>query len=52
MLTAKQNMREAVRGGKPERYVNQYEAVTLMFHPYMIHSQGLLSRGQENVVNA
>ena len=26
MLTKRQNMLETVRGGKPDRYVNQYEA--------------------------
>ncbi len=52
MLTPKQNMREAIRGGNPERFVNQYEAVYLMFHPYIMHSNSLLSKGQTNVVNA
>jgi hypothetical protein len=52
MLTAKQNMLETVRGGNPDRYVNQYEAITLLMHPYMIHANGLLQRGQQNVVNA
>ena len=51
MLTAKQNMQEAIRGGKPERFVNQYEAIMLLFHPYMMHA-GSVSKGQENVVNA
>lgn len=52
MLTAKQNLQEVIRGGKPERYVNQYEAITLMFHPYVVHSKALLQPGQMNVVNA
>lgn len=52
MLTAKQNMQEAIRGGKPERFVNQYEAIKLMFHPYTMHSNSLLQKGQLNVVNA
>lgn len=52
MLTAKQNMQEVIRGGKPERFVNQYEAITLMFHPYMMHANSLLQPGAENVVNA
>ena len=51
MLTAKQNMQEAIRGGKPERFVNQYEAIKLLFHPYMMHA-GSVSKGQLNVVNA
>ncbi len=52
MLTAKQNMQETIRGGNPERFVNQYEAITLMFHPYIAHSNALLQKGQRNVVNA
>lgn len=52
MLTAKQNMQEVIRGGKPERYVNQYEAITLLMHPYIMHANSLLQPGQENVVNA
>ena len=52
MLTAKQNLQEVIRGGKPERYVNQYEAITLMMHPYIMHSNALLQPGQENIVNA
>ena len=51
MLTAKQNMQEVIRGGKPERFVNQYEAIYLLFHPYMMHSNSV-SKGQLDVVNA
>ena len=43
MLTAKENMREAVRGGNPDRFVNQYEAVALLMHPYML-TQPLLKK--------
>lgn len=50
MLTAKENMRELIRGGNPDRFVNQYEAVALLMHPYIL-TQPLLQRGQENVVN-
>lgn len=51
MLTARQNMLETIRGGKPERFVNQYEAIYLMFHPWMVTSGGPM-KGQHNVVNA
>lgn len=51
MLTAKQNMLETIRGGKPERFVNQYEALILLFHPFFMHSPSP-QKGQENVVNA
>ncbi len=33
MLTAKENMRQAVRGGNPDRYVNQYEALVMLPRP-------------------
>lgn len=32
MLTPKQNMLEVIKGGNPDRFVNQYEAA---FHPFM-----------------
>ena len=52
MLTAKQNMQEVIRGGKPERFVNQYEAIQILFHPYFMFTDGiLLSKGQPYVVN-
>jgi len=51
MLTAKENLREVVRGGKPDRYVNQYEAFALLSSPYYM-SQKPIKRGMENVVNA
>ena len=51
MLTAKQNMQEVIKGGNPERFVNQFEAVQLLFHPYVTMPGALLSAGQENVVN-
>ncbi len=51
MLTAKENLREVIRGGKPDRYVNQYEAIQLLFHPFLLHNPKP-APGQENVVNA
>ena len=50
MLTAKENMREVIRGGNPDRYVNQYEALALLPHPYMMTSQRA-QKGGPNVVN-
>ena len=52
MLTAKENFRECIKGGKPDRYVNQYEAIQLMMNPYMIHSNVLISEGDANKVSA
>lgn len=51
MLTAKENMREVIKGGNPDRVVNMYEAVTLLFHPFLLHSP-MCSKGQELVKNA
>lgn len=51
MLTAKENMLEVIKGGKPDRFVNQYEAIQLLFHPFMMRSP-LIKPGDENVVNA
>ena len=51
MLTAKDNLREVVRGGKPDRFVNQYEAIQLLFNPFLMHNPSP-QPGQENVVNA
>ena len=53
MLTAKENLRQTIiDGGQPDRFVNNYEAVYLMFHPPIVHSGGLLAPGDMNVVNA
>ena len=53
MLTAKQNMIECMKGskGNPDRFVNQYEAIQLLFHPFLF-ANPLLQEGMENVVNA
>jgi len=53
MLTAKENMRRTVfGGGEPDRFVNQYEALQILFHPWMIHSGPPLTEGKGPVVNA
>ncbi len=51
MLTAKENMREVIRGGNPDRFVNQYEALQFLFHPFVMHNPSP-AKGEENVVNA
>ena len=51
MLTPRQNMLETIHGGKPDRYVNQYEAVQLLYHPPLAHRGGP-KKGQLNVVNS
>ncbi len=52
MLTAKENMRQAITGGTPDRFVNQYEAIRLLFYPWMLHSSPALPKGGPDVVNA
>jgi hypothetical protein len=53
MLTAKENMRRTVFGdGEPDRFVNQYEALRILFHPWMIHSGPPLAPGKGPIVNA
>ena len=52
MLNAKENMREVVRGGVPVRFVNQYEAIALLYHPYIMFSGGRLEKGETDKVNA
>lgn len=51
MLTAKENLREVIRGGNPDRFVNQYEALQFLFHPFVAHNPAP-AKGEENVVNA
>ena len=50
MLTAKENMREAIRGGKPDRVVNQFEAMNFQVHPGMMFDKEAV-KGGPNVVN-
>lgn len=52
MLTKRQNLLETIRGGKPDRYVNQYEAFAMIVpNPYMVNSPGPVC-GQGPVKNA
>lgn len=50
MLTKRQNMLETIRGGKPDRFVNQFEAIEYIWAtPYNKRSRGLLQPGMEIV---
>lgn len=52
MLTAKQNMIECMKeGGHPDRFVNQFEAIQLLFHPFLL-ANPILQPGMENIKNA
>ncbi|NLL39248.1 MAG: uroporphyrinogen decarboxylase [Clostridiales bacterium] len=50
MLTKRRNMLETIRGGKPDRFVNQFEALELIFgDPYMRRNMALEGPGSECV---
>ncbi len=51
MLTKKQNLLETIHGGHPDRFVNQYEAFSMVFHPISTQSARPVYGGGE-VVNA
>jgi len=52
MLTAKENMRQTIFGGSPDRFVNQYEAISMVFTPSLSTGGPRLVPGGEPVVNA
>lgn len=51
MLTARENMRETILGGKPDRIVNQFEAIVMGVHPFMMVDPEA-QKGGPNVVNS
>ena len=52
MLTPKQNLLETIRGGNPDRFVNQYEFIKILTgDPYAQHNPAP-KYGEHNVVNA
>ena len=51
MLSAKENMRQCIVNGKPDRYVNQFEALAFVMHPYDFASADL-QKGGPDVVTA
>ena len=51
MLTAKENMRQTLIGGKPDRIVNQFEALQFAVHPFMMLDPEA-KKGGPNVVNS
>lgn len=52
MLTKKQNLLETIKNGKPDRYVNQYEGVQLVYGTPYTASNKMPTKGGENIVNA
>ena len=51
MLTKRQNLMETIRGGSPDRFVNQYEAFRLIQNPLGGHNPNP-KYGEMNVKNA
>ena len=52
MLTKRQNLIETIKGGNPDRFVNQYEAFNMLIgSPFGEHNPSP-KRGELNVVNA
>lgn len=50
MLTIRQNLLETIQGGRPDRYVNQYEFLKMVGNPLSLHNPNP-KRGEINVVN-
>jgi hypothetical protein len=45
MLTKRQNMVETMRGGKPDRFVKGYEALSLVYTPYTMNDAHVVKGG-------
>jgi len=53
MLTARQNMIETIRGGSPERFVNQFEAIELLSEtPFFVRWRGNMRPGMGRATDA
>lgn len=50
MLTKRENFLETIRGGRPDRFVNQFEAFRILYNPIMMHSP-MPGPGDLDVVN-
>lgn len=51
MLTPRENFLETIHGGKPDRFVNQYEYFSMMMDPICISANGMPQKN-ETIVNA
>ena len=45
MLTKRQNLLETIHGGNPDRFVNQYEYMTLVMDPILLGALGNCPKG-------
>lgn len=50
MLSVKQNLRETIRLGHPNRFVNQYEYLELVLDPIHTHCGGFCTPGGKGLV--
>lgn len=46
MLTKRENLLETIRGGNPDRFVNQYEYLNLVYDPTILTALGNCPRGE------
>ena len=51
MLTKRQNLIETIKGGKPDRFVNQYEPFAIMYGTPVTAQSPMPGYGQEPVVD-
>jgi uroporphyrinogen-III decarboxylase len=49
MLTIRENFMETIKGGNPDRFVNQYEYMELIIDPMLYDTSGLVDEGSERV---
>lgn len=49
MLTIKENLLETIRGGNPDRFVNQYEYIELVMDPTVLEGLGFCPKGSTSV---
>lgn len=52
MLTPKQNLLETIKGGNPDRYVNQYDFIKILLGTPYDKSNPAPKYGEKNIVNA
>lgn len=52
MLTKRQNFLETIRGGNPDRYVNQYEYMNIILGTPFFEKYPTVAPGQMNYVGA
>jgi len=51
MLTPKENFIETIKGGRPDRFVNQFEYVNMIFDPIVFGALGTITPGDSAINN-